>query len=333
VAHVDLTDRFGRVVRDLRISVTDRCNFRCTYCMDEEMTWLPRAEVLTFEEFERIARLMVERYGVEGVRLTGGEPTVRHNLPVLVAKLATLRTDAGPIDVAMTTNGAALRALAGKLRAAGLRRVNISLDTLDRERFAAMTRRDELPRVLDGIAAAAEAGFDPVKINAVVMRGVNDDELVDLATFGRAHGVEVRFIEWMPLDAGGGWDVDQVVGQDEIVSRIDAVYPLEQLPARGAAPADRWRYRDGGGTVGVIPSVTKPFCGDCDRVRLTADGQFRTCLFATDETDLRDALRSGESDDELAARIEHAVAGKWAGHHINQVDFVRPARSMSQIGG
>jgi cyclic pyranopterin phosphate synthase len=333
VAHVDLTDRFGRVVRDLRISVTDRCNFRCTYCMDEEMTWLPRAEVLTFEEFERIARLMVERYGVEGVRLTGGEPTVRHNLPVLVAKLAALRTDAGPIDVAMTTNGATLRALAGKLRAAGLRRVNISLDTLDRERFAAMTRRDELPRVLDGIAAAAEAGFDPVKINAVVMRGVNDDELVDLATFGRAHGVEVRFIEWMPLDAGGGWDVDQVVGQDEIVSRIDAVYPLEQLPARGAAPADRWRYRDGGGTVGVIPSVTKPFCGDCDRVRLTADGQFRTCLFATDETDLRDALRSGESDDELAARIEHAVAGKWAGHHINQVDFVRPARSMSQIGG
>jgi GTP 3',8-cyclase len=333
VAHVDLIDRFGRVVRDLRISVTDRCNFRCTYCMDEEMTWLPRAEVLTFEEFERIARLMVERYGVEGVRLTGGEPTVRHNLPVLVAKLAALRTDAGPIDVAMTTNGATLRALAGKLRAAGLRRVNISLDTLDRERFAAMTRRDELPRVLDGIAAAAEAGFDPVKINAVVMRGVNDDELVDLATFGRAHGVEVRFIEWMPLDAGGGWDADQVVGQDEIVSRIDAVYPLEELPSRGAAPADRWRYRDGGGTVGVIPSVTKPFCGDCDRVRLTADGQFRTCLFATDETDLRDALRSGESDDELAARIEYAVAGKWAGHHINQVDFVRPSRSMSQIGG
>ena len=187
--------------------------------------------------------------------------------------------------------------------------------------------------MLDGIDAACAAGFDPVKINTVVMRGTNDDEIVDLATFGRERGVEVRFIEWMPLDAGGDWGRGQVVGQDEIVARIDAVYPLEQLTARGAAPADRWRYRDGGGTVGVIPSVTKPFCGDCDRVRLTADGQFRTCLFATDETDLRGALRSGESDDQLAARIERAVAGKWAGHHINQVDFVRPARSMSQIGG
>jgi GTP 3',8-cyclase len=333
VTHVDLIDRFGRVVRDLRISVTDRCNFRCTYCMDEEMTWLPRTEVLTFEEFERLARLLVERFGVEGIRLTGGEPTVRHNLAALVAKLSVLRTDTGPIDVAMTTNGATLRSLAGTLRAAGLRRVNISLDTLDRDRFATMTRRDELAHVLDGIDAACEAGFDPVKINAVVMRGVNDDEIVDLATFGRERGVEVRFIEWMPLDASGGWDAGQVVGQDEIVARIDAVYPLEQVAARGAAPADRWRYRDGGGTVGVIPSVTKPFCGDCDRVRLTADGQFRTCLFATDETDLRGALRRGESDDEIAARIVSAVAGKWAGHHINQVDFVRPARSMSQIGG
>ena len=227
---------------------------------------------------------------------------MRANLPLLVAKLAALRTDAGPIDVAMTTNGATLRSLADRLRSAGLRRVNISLDTLDRERFLAMTRRDELPRVLDGIDAACEAGFDPVKINAVVMRGVNDDEIVDLATFGRERGVEVRFIEWMPLDAGGGWDVRHVVGQDEIVARIDAVYPLEQVAARGAAPADRWRYLDGAGTVGVIPSVTKPFCGDCDRVRLTADGQFRTCLFATDESDLRAALRSGESDDEIAAR-------------------------------
>jgi cyclic pyranopterin phosphate synthase len=333
VAHVDLVDRFGRVVRDLRISVTDRCNFRCTYCMEEEMTWLPRSEVLTFEEIERVARLLVERHGIDSIRLTGGEPTVRANLALLVAKLAALRTDAGPIDVAMTTNGATMRQLAAKLRTAGLARVNISLDTLDRERFVAMTRRDELAHVLDGIAAAREAGFDPVKVNAVVMRGVNDDEIVDLATFGRRNGVEVRFIEWMPLDAAGGWDAVQVVGQDEIVARIDAVYPLEPVPARGAAPADRWRYRDGGGTVGVIPSVTKPFCGDCDRVRVTADGQFRTCLFATDETDLRAALRRGDSDDELDARIEAAVAGKWAGHNINQVDFVRPARSMSQIGG
>lgn len=333
MAATDLTDRFGRIVRDLRISVTDRCNFRCTYCMDEEMTWLPRSEVLTFEEMERLARLMVHRYGVNSIRLTGGEPTVRAGLDTLVTKLAALETDAGPIDVAMTTNGATLRLLAGRLRRAGLRRVNISLDTLDRQRFATMTRRDELDRVLDGIRAAQEAGFDPVKINAVVQRDVNDDEIVDLARFGREQGLEVRFIEWMPLDASGGWGTAKVVGQDEIVARIAAVYPLEQLSARGAAPADRWRYLDGRGTVGVIPSVTKPFCGDCDRVRLTADGQFRTCLFSTEESDLRAALRSGGTDDELAAHIEGAVGAKWAGHHINQVDFVRPRRSMSQIGG
>ncbi len=333
MAHTDLTDRFGRVIRDLRISVTDRCNFRCTYCMEEDMTWMPRSEVLTFEELERVARLMVERYGVNAIRLTGGEPTVRANLSTLVAKLSAMATDDGPIDIAMTTNGATLRLLAERLRRAGLHRVNISLDTLDRDRFIAMTRRDELANVLDGIAAAKEAGFDPVKINAVVQRGVNDDEIVELATFGRANDVELRFIEWMPLDASESWDPQAVVGQDEIVSRIAEVYPLEPVPARGAAPADRWRYLDGAGTVGVIPSVTKPFCGDCDRVRLTADGQFRTCLFATDESDLRGAIRGGESDDELAARIETAVGAKWAGHHINQVDFVRPKRSMSQIGG
>jgi cyclic pyranopterin phosphate synthase len=325
----DLIDPFGRAVKDLRISVTDRCNFRCTYCMPEEgMTWLPRSEVLTFEEIERIARVMVERYGVDSIRLTGGEPTVRARLPLLVERLAALG-----IDVAMTTNGATLRLLAGELRRAGLRRINISLDTLQRDRFVTMTRRDELARVLDGIDAAVETGFDPVKINTVVQRGVNDDELVDLATFGRERGVEVRFIEFMPLDASGGWADGAVVGQDEIIGRISAVYPGEQMPARGAAPADRWRYLDGTGTVGVIPSVTKPFCGDCDRVRLTADGQFRTCLFATDEFDLRRAMRDGESDDELAARIERAVGTKWAGHKINQIDFVRPKRSMSQIGG
>jgi GTP 3',8-cyclase len=331
---VDLVDPFGRVVRDLRISVTDRCNFRCTYCMPEEgMTWLPREEVLTFEEIERVARLMVERYGVDSIRLTGGEPTVRARLPVLVAKLAALSTRRHRVDLALTTNGATLRLIAGELRSAGLDRINISLDTLNRERFVEMTRRDELHRVLDGIDAASEAGFAPVKINTVVQRGVNDDELVDLATFGRERGVEVRFIEFMPLDASGGWTSQSVVGQDEIVATIDAVYPLEPVPARGAAPADRWRYRDGQGTVGVIPSVTKPFCGDCDRVRLTADGQFRTCLFATDEFDLRRAMRTGETDDQLADRIERAVGTKWAGHHINQVDFVRPKRSMSQIGG
>ncbi|MCU0260575.1 MAG: GTP 3',8-cyclase MoaA [Ilumatobacteraceae bacterium] len=325
----DLVDPFGRVIKDLRVSVTDRCNFRCTYCMPAEgMQWLPRSEVMTFEEIERLARLFVERYGVEGIRLTGGEPTVRAHLSVLVAKLARLG-----VDLALTTNGATFRLLAHELREAGLRRVNISLDTLDREKFERMTRRDELVRVLDGIDAAIEAGFDPVKINAVVERGVNDDEIVDLARFGRDRGVEVRFIEFMPLDATGHWMSDAVVSQDEIVAAIHEVFPIELLPVRGAAPADRWRYLDGRGTVGVIPTVTKPFCGDCDRVRLTAEGQLRTCLFATDEFDLLRAMRSGESDDQLAERIERAVGTKWAGHNINQVTFVRPKRSMSQIGG
>ena len=231
---VDLVDPFGRVIRDLRISVTDRCNFRCTYCMPEEgMKWLPREEVLTFEEIERIAGVMVERYGVDSIRLTGGEPTVRAHIVGLVERLAALRTADGPIDLAMTTNGATLGLLAPQLRAAGLARINISLDSLDPAKFAAMTRRDELHRVLDGITAAKEAGFDPVKLNTVVQRGVNDDELVELATFGRERGVEVRFIEFMPLDASGGWNDASVVGQDEIVERIHAVYPLEQVPARG----------------------------------------------------------------------------------------------------
>jgi cyclic pyranopterin phosphate synthase len=326
---MDLIDPFGRTIRDLRISVTDRCNFRCTYCMPEEgMTWLPRSEVLTFEEIERIARIFVERFDVQGLRLTGGEPTVRAHLPVLVRKLAALG-----VDMAMTTNGATFRLLAHELRDAGLRRVNISLDTLDRAKFERMTRRDELVRVLDGIEAAKEAGFSPVKINAVVERGVNDDEIVDLARFGRHHEVEVRFIEFMPLDASGHWLHDKVVGQDEIVAAISAEFPLELVQGRGAAPADTWRYVDGKGSVGVIPTVTKPFCGDCDRVRLTADGKFRTCLFATDEFDLLHLMRSGASDDEVAAEIRRAVGTKWAGHQIGQVSFVKPRRSMSQIGG
>ena len=325
----DLVDPFNRVVRDLRISVTDRCNFRCTYCMPEEgMKWLPRSEVLTFEEIERLARICVERYGFDGIRLTGGEPTIRAHITTLVSKLSALG-----VDIAMTTNGATLRNCAHDLRDAGLDRINISLDTLDREKFARMTRRDELDNVLLGIEAAQRAGFAPVKINVVVERGVNDDEIVDLARFGRDEGVEVRFIEFMPLDASDEWQRGKVVGQDEIVAQLAEVWPLESVPARGAAPADRWRYLDGAGTVGVIPTVTKPFCGDCDRVRLTADGQFRTCLFATDEFDLRDALRDGETDDQIATRIAVAVGTKWAGHQINQVTFVRPSRTMSQIGG
>ncbi|MGB0114877.1 MAG: GTP 3',8-cyclase MoaA, partial [Ilumatobacteraceae bacterium] len=308
----ELIDPFGRVIEDLRISITDRCNFRCTYCMPEEgMNWLPRSEVMSFEEIEHLARVFVERYGVRGIRLTGGEPTVRAHLPVLVEKLAAIQGPDGPIDLAMTTNGATMRHLAQTLRDAGLRRVNISLDTLDRAKFHQMTRRDELESVLDGIEAAKEAGFDPVKINAVIERGINDDEVVALAEYGRRSNVEVRFIEFMPLDADGHWMNDKVVGQDEIVETINAVYPIEQLPARGAAPADRFRYLDGAGSIGIIPTVTKPFCGDCDRVRLTAEGQFRTCLFATDEFDLLSALRGGESDEQLATRIESAVATKW----------------------
>ena len=330
----DLTDSYGRTIKDLRISITDRCNFRCTYCMPEEgMNWLPRSEVMTFEEIERLARIFVGHYGVTGIRLTGGEPTIRAHLPVLVQKLAGISGEAGPIDLSMTTNGATMRLVAESLREAGLKRVNISLDTLDREKFLRMTRRDELERVLDGIEAAKQAGFDPVKINAVVQRDVNENEVVDLATYGREHGVEVRFIEFMPLDAEGHWMNDKVVGQDEIVAAINAVYPIEQVRARGAAPADRFRYLDGAGVIGVIPSVTKPFCGNCDRVRLTAEGDFRTCLFATDEFDLLSALRAGETDDQVAARIEAAVSTKWAGHRINQVNFIRPGKSMSQLGG
>ena len=339
---MDLIDPYGRTVRDLRISITDRCNFRCTYCMPAEgMKWLPRADVLTYEEMRRLAAVCVSYFGVDSIRITGGEPTMRAHLPVLIDKLAQLVVPenatsplAGkPIDLAITTNGATLRLIADELREAGLKRINVSLDTLRADRFTEMTRRDELTHVLDGIDAAIGAGFSSVKINAVIERGVNDDEIVDLATFGRERGVEVRFIEFMPLDAQATWDVSQVVGQDEIVAAINEVYPLEQVPARGAAPADRWRYLDGKGVVGVIPSVTKPFCGDCDRVRITADGQFRTCLFATSEFDLRALLRNGATDDELAAEIRRAVGTKWAGHNIGNVTFVRPRRTMSQIGG
>lgn len=332
---MDLVDSFGRVVRDLRISVTDRCNFRCTYCMPEEgLNWLDRSEVLTYEEIERVARICVEQFGVDSLRLTGGEPTVRAHLPQLIAKLAALRLpDGTKPDIALTTNGATLRNVAGELRDAGLDRINVSLDSLKPERFFAMTRRDELHNVLAGIAEAQVAGFSPMKVNAVVERGTNDDEILDLVRYGRDNNVEVRFIEFMPLDATNEWERNKVVSQDEIVATIAAEFPLEIMPSRGAAPADRWRFVDGKGTVGVIPSVTHPFCGDCDRVRLTSDGQFRTCLFATDESDIRALLRNGGTDAEIAELIQIAVGAKWAGHQINQVNFIRPNRSMSQIGG
>ena len=283
-----LVDPFDRVVRDLRISVTDRCNFRCTYCMPAEgMQWQPREEILTFEEIERVARICVERFGFDGIRLTGGEPTVRAHLTVLIEKLARLG-----VDLAMTTNGATLPALAADLRAAGLRRLNISIDSLQRERFLALTRRDSLDQVLEGIDAALAAGFDPVKVNVVMIRGVNDDEAVDFARFGREKGVQPRFIEYMPLDAEEGWTRDAVVPAAETVAAISSVFPVEPV-THGPEPAQRYRYVDGGGEFGVVPSVTQPFCGNCDRVRITADGKFRNCLFALQETDLRALLRGG----------------------------------------
>ena len=334
-----LVDTFGRTVRDLRISVTDRCNFRCTYCMPEEgMVWLPRDELITFEEIQRVARLCVERFGVNSIRLTGGEPTVRARLPELVGLLAPLRVGGDPngplVDLAMTTNAGSLRHLAAELHAAGLRRLNISCDSLKRERFLGITKRDTLGAVLDGIEAALDVGFHPVKLNCVLMRGVNDDEVVDFATFGRERGVTVRFIEFMPLDASDEWSANRVVPGAEIVAAVDAVYPLEPVEDRGSSPAERYRYRDGTpGEIGVISSVSEPFCGACDRIRLTAEGQLRNCLFAVDETDLRPLLRGGASDDELASAIAANVHRKWAGHQISNVNFIRPARSMSQIGG
>ena len=324
-----LVDGFGRVHRDLRISVTDRCNFRCTYCMPAEgLDWMAREDLLTYEELTRVARVCVERFGFDGIRLTGGEPTVRANLPVLIEQLSSLG-----VDLSLTTNGTTLTNLAPTLVSAGLERINISLDSLQCERFEQITRRDELDKVLEGIDAAVDAGLAPVKINCVVMRGVNDDEVVDFARFGRERGVTVRFIEFMPLDAQGEWTNEQVVTKAEIVAAIGDVFPLEPVAERESDPAARWRYVDGGGEFGVIPSVTEAFCESCDRVRLTADGMLRHCLFATRELDLRTLLRGGATDDDIAAAITAEVGAKWAGHQINQVHFIRPSRSMSQIGG
>jgi len=324
-----LVDPHGRTVRDLRISVTDRCNFRCTYCMPEEgMQWMAREEILTFEEIERVARVCVERFGFTSLRLTGGEPTVRAHLPVLVEKLAALGA-----DLALTTNGATLPLVAADLQRAGLARINISCDSLRRDRFLAITKRDRLEAVLEGIDAALDAGFSPVKVNVVLQRGVNDDELVDFARFGREKGVGIRFIEWMPLDAQQAWQRAIVVPAEEVLEVLDREFGIEPLDQRGSQPAERYRYRDGAGEVGVIASVTRSFCSTCDRIRLTADGQLRACLFATREADLRSVLRAGGTDDDLAAAIEAEVGTKWAGHDIGAVTFVQPARSMSQIGG
>jgi cyclic pyranopterin phosphate synthase len=324
-----LIDSFGRAATDLRISVTDRCDLRCTYCMPAEgMTWLPRAEILSFEEIDRLVGIFVS-LGVRTIRLTGGEPLARRGLDRLVRMIAAHDID----DLSMTTNGTTLVEHARTLRTAGLRRINVSVDSLLRHRFAAMTRRDALDRVLAGLETADEAGFAPIKLNCVVIRGTNDDEILDFARLARDTGYEVRFIEFMPLDADEAWTNASVVPSKEIIGRIGETFALERM-VRGTEPADVYRFADGApGSIGVISSVTEPFCASCDRIRITADGQFRTCLFALDELDLRTMLRRGASDDEIGHAIAGAVERKWAGHSIGSRSFVRPQRTMSSIGG
>jgi GTP 3',8-cyclase len=325
---VTLVDGFGRVHRDLRVSLTDRCNLRCSYCMPAEgVPWLPRAEMLTSDELVRLVTLLV-RLGVTEIRLTGGEPTLRPDVVDLVRRFAAL----GP-EVSMTTNGMRLTELAGPLVQAGLARVNVSLDTLRPDRFRELTRRPGLDRTLAGLRAARDAGLRPVRINTVLLRGVNDDEAVDLLAFALAEGYELRFIEQMPLDAGHVWRREAMVTADEILARLRAVYRLEPFGARGSEPAERWTVDGGPGTVGVIASVTRPFCAACDRLRLTADGQLRNCLFARDESDLRGPLRAGASEAELEARIRATVGAKRAGHGVDSPEFLQPRRPMSAIGG
>jgi GTP 3',8-cyclase len=325
-----LVDTFGRVADDLRISVTDRCNFRCTYCMPAEgLAWLPKSEILTFEELTRLLRVFVG-LGVRSIKVTGGEPTVRADLPALIRMFR----EAGPrLDISMTTNGVLLDRLAAPLADAGLDRVTVSCDSLMRHRFAEMTRRDALEKVLAGIRAAVDAGLEPVKINCVVIAGVNDDEPVDFAAWSRETGYAVRFIEYMPLDAEHAWERAKVVPSRSIVEAIDAVYPLRSLATDGE-PARRYAFADGApGEIGLISSVTEPFCDTCNRLRITAEGELRACLFALDETDLRGPLRSGADDAELEELIRATVWRKWSGHRINHPDFVQPDRSMSMIGG
>jgi len=329
-----LVDRFGRVHRDLRISLTDRCSLRCTYCMPAEgVPWLERDSILTTDELERVTRVAA-RLGITEVRLTGGEPLIRKDAVEVVRRMTAIESlDGRPLEVSMTTNGILLPKLAPALREAGLARVNISLDTLRRDRFIELTRRDKLDEVLDGIRAAKDAGFAPIKINAVAMRGENDDEIVDLVRFAVAEGLQMRFIEQMPLDAGHTWNRVEMVEGQEIVDALSEVYRLTPIGERGASPAEVFRIDDGPSTVGVIASVTAPFCGACDRVRLTADGQIRNCLFAREETDLVPVLRGDGTDADLARIIRFAIAGKRAGHGIDDEGFLQPDRPMSAIGG
>ncbi|GAB2690196.1 GTP 3',8-cyclase MoaA [Thalassiella azotivora] len=337
-----LVDRYGRVATDLRVSLTDRCNLRCSYCMPPEgLDWMPTEQALTDDEVVRLVRVAVELLGVEEVRFTGGEPLLRRGLETIVAATAALRTAAGaPVETSLTTNALGLERRAAALVEAGLTRVNVSLDTLRPEVFARITHRDRLDDVLRGARAAADAGLAPVKVNAVLLRGVNDAEAADLLDWALDEGYELRFIEQMPLDAQGGWDRDEMVTATEILARLEARFDLDHTdPAtRGASPAETWWVRRPGradvlGRVGVVASVTRPFCGDCDRTRLTADGQVRSCLFSRTETDLRGLLRGGADDETVAAAWRGTMWAKKPGHGIDDEGFLQPTRPMSAIGG
>ncbi|WP_018808879.1 GTP 3',8-cyclase MoaA [Salinispora arenicola] len=327
-----LVDRHGRVARSLRVSLTDKCNLRCTYCMPAEgLPWVAGPQLLDDDEVVRLIRVAVRRLGVTDVRFTGGEPLIRPGLVGIVAAVAAMTPRP---RISLTTNGIGLDRLAPALHAAGLDRVNVSLDTLDRERFVQLSRRDRLDAVLTGLTGAAQAGLAPIKINTVLMRGINDDEAPALLRFALDNHYQLRFIEQMPLDAQHGWDRSTMITADEILTALRSAYVLEPDPAhRGAAPAETWLVDGGPARVGVIATVTRPFCGDCDRTRLTADGQVRNCLFATTESDLREALRAGADDDEVARRWRAAMWGKRAGHGIDDPTFLQPDRSMSAIGG
>ena len=328
-----LADSYGRVATDLRVSLTDRCNLRCAYCMPPEgLDWLPGDEVLTGDEIVRLITIGVTRLGIQEVRFTGGEPLLRRDLESIVSRTAALSPRP---EISLTTNGIGLSRRAGALRDAGVDRINVSLDTLRPEVFRKLARRDRLPDVLDGLAAAAAAGLTPVKVNTVLMRGINDDEAVPLLAYCLSHGYELRFIEQMPLDAQHGWKRAEMVTADEIFASLSSSFTLtpDEERARGAAPAETFLVDGGPARVGVIASVTRPFCGSCDRVRLTADGQVRNCLFAREESDLRSALRSGAPDEEIARRWQAAVAVKLPGHGINDPSFLQPDRPMSAIGG
>jgi GTP 3',8-cyclase len=326
-----LVDGFGRTATDLRISVTDRCNFRCRYCMPPEgLPWLPKDEILSFEEIARLARVLVES-GVRSIKVTGGEPLMRREVHVLVRMLRALGDD---LDMSVTTNGYLLAGQAERLKDAGLDRVTVSCDSLVKHRFAEMTLRDALDDVMRGLRVSAELGLTPVKINTVVIKNHNEDEAVDFARLARETGYEVRFIEYMPLDAQDEWSADGVVPGREILARVQEVFPLVADTDDEPEPATPYRFADGApGRIGVIPSVSEPFCDSCNRLRLTADGQLRACLFSLEETDLRGPLRAGASDDELAELARACLASKWSGHRIGKADFVKPARSMSMIGG